>query len=202
MLKISFAADFDRFRLGLTDFQRKQLPIAAAKSLTRLAELGRDEAKDRMRSVFDRPTPFSANQGVTITSARKTNLESTVFVKDRQARYLHLQEHGGLNEPKKKALVTPAIIRLNQYGNIPNKAIARLKAKPNVFVGTVNGIGGFWQRPSRDGRAGLTLLARFDGPKAVEPHPFFYPAIDDVLRRRFSRLLSDALGEALETAFA
>lgn len=201
MLRVSFGADVERLRLSMNDFQRRQLPIATARALTRLAQSGRDGVKERMRSVFDRPTPFTVNQGVTITSATKTNLESSVFVKDIQAGYLHLQEFGGVNQPKKTALVTPALIRLNQYGNIPNKAVGRLKSKKDVFVGTVRGVGGIWQRPKRNSGTGPVLLVRFEGAKPVKPHQFFYPAIDDVLRRRFNFLLAGALDEALRTAF-
>lgn len=196
MLNISFAAEFQRFALTLNDFGRKQLPYAAAQALTRAAQLGRDEVVRGMPTAFDRPTPFTT-RGITIISARKSRLEASVLVKDIQAEYLRLQELGGMRQPKKRALITPRAVKLNQYGNIPPRGLARLKAKKSTFVGTVQGVGGFWQR---DEDGGLTLLARFDGPKKVTPHPFFFPRVEVVMRRDFDRLLGDAIGHALATA--
>lgn len=196
MLDITFAAEFQRFAMTMDDFGRKQLPFAAAQALTRAAQLGRDEVVRGMPTAFDRPTPFTT-RGIAIISARKSRLEASVLVKDIQAEYLRLQELGGMRKPKKRAVITPRSVKLNQYGNIPQRALARLKAKKSTFVGTVQGVGGFWQR---DEDGGLTLLARFDGPKKVTPHPFFFPRVEAVMRRDFDRLLGDAIGHALATA--
>ncbi len=197
MLNISFAAEFQRFALTLNDFGRKQLPFAAAQALTRTAQIGRDEVVRGMPAAFDRPTPFTT-RGITIISARKTRLEARVLVKDVQAEYLRLQEAGGMRQPKKRAIITPRAVKLNQYGNIPQRGLARLKAKKTTFVGTVQGVGGFWERDEEEGK--VRLLARFDGPKRVTPHPFFFPRVEAVMRRDFDRLLGDAIGHALATA--
>ncbi len=196
MLNISFAAEFQRFALTLNDFGRNQLPFAAALALTRTAEIGRDEVIRGLPQTFDRPTPFTM-RGITIISARKTRLEARVLVKDIQAEYLRLQELGGTRQPRKSALITPGGIALNQYGNIPNRGLQRLKRKKTTFVGKVKGVGGFWERDEDDK---LTLLARFDGPKKVTPHPFFFPRVEAVMRRDFDRLLGEAIERAIRTA--
>lgn len=202
MIRHSFAAEFRRFEMTLSNFGRTQLPIATATALTRTAQRGQSEVVGGMTSVFDRPTPFTM-RSIGIETAKKTRLEARIFVKDQQSEYLRPQEVGGIRQPKKTALVTPAIIRLNRYGNIPHKGLARAKAKTGkggkslVFVGTVNGIGGFWQR-GKDNE--LSLLARFDGPKQVTPHPFFFPAVGRVMGRGFERDLGEALEWAMRTA--
>lgn len=198
MLTMSFAAEFRRLEMTLNDFGRTQLPYAGALALTRTAELGRDEVRSMMPLTFDRPTPFSLN-AITIVSARKTRLEARILVKDIQAEYLRLQEMGGMRQPKKQALVTPGAIKLNQYGNMTKKALATAKGRQNTFVGKVNGVGGFWRR-EKDGA--LTLLARFDGPKQVTPHPFFFPRVEAVMRRDFDRLLGQAIEHAMRSARA
>jgi hypothetical protein len=192
---MSFAAEFRRFEMTLNDFGRRQFPFSAALALTRTAEIGRDDVKLGMAQTFDRPTPFTLN-AITIRPARKTRLEAAVLVKDLQAEYLRLQELSGVRQPKKRALITPAAVKLNRYGNIPNRGLARLKAKPSTFVGTVKGIAGFWERDAEAGT--VKLLARFDGPKQVTAHPFFFPRVEAVMRRDFDRLL----GRALEWAMA
>lgn len=197
MLSISFAAEFQRFALTLNDLGRKQLPFAAAKALTRTAQTARDEVVRGMPTAFDRPTPFTT-RGITIISARKTRLEASVLVKDIQAEYLRLQEAGGMRQPKKRALITPRGVKLNQYGNIAQRGLARIKAKKTTFVGTVRGVGGFWER--NDAEDTVRLLARFDGPKQVTPHPFFFPRVEAVMRRDFDRLLGDAIAHAMASA--
>ncbi|MBW6399994.1 hypothetical protein KPL78_19190 [Roseomonas sp. HJA6] len=194
---MSFATTFRRIEMTLDDFGRKQLPFAAALALTRTAGLGRDEVIRGMPQTFDRPTPFTM-RGITIISARKTRLEARVLVKDLQAEYLRLQEQGGLRQPKKRALIIPHGVALNEFGNIPNRALQRLKRKKSTFVGKVRGIGGFWERDEDTGT--VTLLARFDGPKKVTPHPFFFPRVETVMRRDFDSLLGEALEWAMRTA--
>lgn len=196
MLTISVRADFDRLRLTLNDFGRRQLPYAAARALTATVQGARREVQEGMPRVFDRPTPFT-QRGVSIRSATRNNLEAAVLVLPAQAAYLRIQEQGLRREPKRRALVTPKDVRLNQYGNIPYRGLARMKGRRDVFVGVVRGVGGFWQR-APDG--GLRLLARFEGPKKVAERPFFFPAVERALRRDFSRLMGDALAEALRTA--
>jgi hypothetical protein len=196
LLTVSVSADFERLRLTLDDFGRRQLPYAAARALTATVQGARREVQEGMPRVFDRPTPFT-QRGISIRSATRNNLEAAVLVLPVQASYLRIQEQGLRREPKRRALVTPAAVRLNQYGNIPARALARMKGRSDVFVGTVRGIGGFWQRlPDR----GLRLLARFEGPKKGAERPFFFPAVERSLRRDFNRLMGDALAEALRTA--
>lgn len=218
MIRISVRSDYQRLGHRLDNFERRQLPFAAARALTATAKAAQEAVEKALHEAFDRPTPFT-QKAIATKSATKANLSAEVFAKPIQVKYLGLQERGGTRRPKKRALVNPAGVKLNQYGNIPAKTLARLKKRKDVFIGTVNGVGGLWQRPARgkrrDGtyetkgntqgkangsRTGLTLLMRFAGPMPVKPHPFFMPAIAEVAKRDFPRRLRDALAEALRTA--
>lgn len=201
MIRFSFRQDYLRLERTLDDFERRQLPYATARELTATAQAARREVERGIPSTFDRPTPFTQNS-VTIRSATKTVLRSEVYVRPIQAKYLGLQEKGGTRRPKRTALVNPVNTRLNQYGNIPNKALARLKQRRDVFVGKVGGVGGLWQRPKRAKGATVKpkLLIRFDGPEPVKPHPFFFAPVQRVARRDFPLRLRMALAEALRTA--
>lgn len=201
VIRLSVRQDYLRLHHTLTDFERRQLPFAAARALTRMAQEAGREVERGLPSTFDRPTPFTLN-ALGVTSARKTRLEAVTFVKRWQAAYLKLQEQGGMRRPKRRALVNPAGVKLNQYGNIPNKALARLKRRRDVFVGKVAGIGGVWQRPKGKAKASgkPVLLIRFDGPRQVRSHPFFAPRVAAVVRRAWVPSMRDALAEALRTA--
>ena len=195
MIHLRVTTDFARMQRILDDVSRQQLPFAAARALTTVAKTAQREATDELPSAFDRPTPFT-RRAVGVTSATKATLEAVVFVRPIQAQYLGLAETGGTQEPKKAALVTPVAQRLNQYGNIPNRALARAKARKNVFVGQVRGVGGFWQRT----KDGLKLLARFDASRKVAKNAWFIPAVTRVVERDFGRALREALADALRTA--
>lgn len=67
----------------LTDVERKQIPFALAKSLTRTAQDGQKALQDDMAGKFDRPTPYTLKSGY-YTPANKINLTSAFGIKDRQ----------------------------------------------------------------------------------------------------------------------
>lgn len=78
---------------GIRDLQRNQLPFAMAKTLTKLAEYGKDNAVKEMQSMFDRPTPFTLNS-LKVNAATKTNLVSADVLKDPSRRQ---DEHHYIN---------------------------------------------------------------------------------------------------------
>lgn len=195
MITLSVRDDFAEMRSLLTDFERRQMPFAAARALTFTAKRGEADLVQNMGSAFDRPTPFTS-RAIGVISATKASQQAVIFVRPIQAQYLSLPETGGTRRPKKRALVNPAGVRLNQYGNIPNRALARLKRRRDVFVGTVRGAGGVWQRKGR----ALTLLMSFSGAKQVKRHPWFVPRVTATVRAVFPGQMQAALAEALRTA--
>jgi hypothetical protein len=210
MIHISVRHDFDRLSRTLDNFSKKQLPFAAARALTTVARDAGDDFTRSLPQKLDRPTPFT-RKAIGIVSARKNNLRAVVLIKDRQASYLRYQEEGGRRDPKRKALAMPVGMRLNQYGNMANKAIARLVGQPNVFVGTVNGVGGIWRRPPRGTRRdgtygtvgadkGLKLLAAFRPHATYMPRLGFGETVGLSVKQHFSRRMREALVQALKTA--
>lgn len=224
MFSISVRADFQAAARGLSALERKQLPFATATALTSLAKLAQAAEKKALPQIFDRPTPFTVNS-IGVKGARKASLVATVFVKDIAAAYLAPFEFGGPHKligsgrtwlnPKDKAL-------LNQYGNFSKSAIDRLKARPDVFVGTVhtrNGeqIGGVWQRPAptkiinTPGKRGtklrganktghLKLLVRFGDAMPVKQHLNFGKRSEATVKANAAAEFAKALAKALATA--
>lgn len=196
MITISVRDDLTRMTRIMTEMERRQLPFALARALNNTAKAGQADLTRELPRAFDKPTPFT-ERGIAVRTASKGDLEAEVFVRPIQARYLAIQETGGRREPKGRALVTPVGVRLNQYGNIPNKALRRAKARRAVFVGQVRGVGGFWERTKQ---GGLKLLARFDGAKAVKRNAWFDPTITATVQREFPRQMAEAMRQAMLTA--
>jgi hypothetical protein len=195
---VSLKSEWKAFGEQLDDLSREQLPYATARALTETARAVQRTITAELPSIFDRPTPFTM-RALAIKPARKSDLTAEVFVKDIQAAYLKLEETGGTRTPKRTALVLPADIRLNQYGNIPRAALQRLKGrgKAAVFVGTVKGVGGFWQRGPLHS---LRLLAAFKPAAQYKPRFHYRDRVAAAARAAFPPSLERNLTLALATA--
>lgn len=197
MTVVSVRSDFWKFRDGLTDLQKTQMPFAAARALTDTAKAAKDGVTAELPSIFDRPTLFT-QRAIGTKSARKNDLVAEIFVKDIQADYLRLEETGGTRLPEKTALVIPVDAQRNQYGNMPKGYLQRMKARADVFSGVINGVGGFWQRLP-DGR--LKLLAAFEKKASYKPRFDFHGRVGVIVTREFMPRLSQRFKEAMASAF-
>lgn len=179
----------------LSRVERQQVPFATAVSLTRTAKDAQTNLEKRLGRVFDRPTPFT-RRAIAIRPARKTRLVARVLVKDIQARYLLLQETGGVRRPQRRALILPSAARRNQYGNLPRGAVKRMLARPDTFSGTVAGVAGIWQRKGRR----LKLLVAYEGRAVYRPRFGFRDTAAKTARARFDHHLRRELAKAIATA--
>ena len=136
-------------------------------------------------------------RGIGYTPASKTSLTATVFIRETQAKYLDLQVTGGTEYPKHRALLKPAAVPLNQYGNLPRNKVKQLLARKDVFSGRVRGVGGIWQRV---GMRQLKLLVAYKSEQVVKPRLDFYGIGKRVVARRFEPNFNAALRLALATA--
>lgn len=125
---------------------QKQIPFATAQALTSVARKIQAAEKTALSRKLDNPTPFTVN-AVGSVGARRNNLTARVFVRDIAASYLEPFEFGGDHKLNSQALLNPKNIKLNKYGNMTRNKMAQLKAKPDVFVGEIDGVNGAWQRP-------------------------------------------------------
>ena len=168
-----------------------------ADSVKRLEELDIGRA-------FDRPTRYT--QRAALSSAGVENTAGAqVGVKRVQAGYLRLQVSGGVRRPMNAALVVPVKARRNAYGNLPKGALARLKAKPDIFVTTKRGRAtshlppGVYQRKGLKG-SGLKMLISFEPSGSYTAHWQFH----DLAMRRARGVFHDhfvrRLRLAIETA--
>ena len=197
---------------------QKQIPFATAQAMSSVARDIAAAQKVALGRKLESPTPFTVNS-VGSAGARKNNLRAKVFVRDVAAEYLEPFEFGGEHKLNSQALLNPKNIKLNKYGNMPRNKLSQLKAKPNVFVGEVNGVDAVWQRrkpkkakkkrarrsangtrrPKRKQRA-PKLLVRFGDALPVTPVLGYMDRSKAMAEALMPAALSRAIADAIRTA--
>lgn len=197
---------------------QKQIPFATAQAMTSVVRDIVAAQKVALGRKLESPTPFTVNS-VGSAGARKNNLRAKVFVRDVAAEYLEPFEFGGEHKLNSQALLNPKNIKLNKYGNMPRNKLSQLKAKPNVFVGELNGVDAVWQRrkpkkakkkrarrsangtrrPKRKQRA-PKLLVRFGDALPVTPTLDYMNRSRSMAAGLMPGALSRAIEEAIRTA--
>lgn len=196
MLKISIAADVKRLTATLDDIARKQIPFATSLAINAVAfEVQRGEQM-LIRQTFKNPRPFTV-KSIVVRKATKASPTATVSIRPEVAKYLQPYETGGVHVLPGRAALVPVNIRLDQYGQLPRTALKRLDANPNVFVGEIHGIRGFWQRTRRHG---LKLLVRFGNALPVNQHLGFYERATAIVKADMPAALKWAMEKALASA--
>ena len=220
---ISVHANVKEISRSLSRLAHSQISFATAQALTALAkEVQADEIRN-IATTFRKPKPFT-QKSVGIQGARKDTLQAKVFVRPIAAKYLEPYEKGGAHVLAGRALINPKNIKLDSYGQLPRKALARLKARKDIFIGPVKTksgvINGVWQRAyhrpkgSERGRSHqggevrrganttgrLKLLIRFGDALAVNKRLNYRSHARALIDRRFNALFSEAMGKALASA--
>src|SRR5476649_1699486 len=199
---------------------KKQISFAAAQALTSVARQIAAAEKTAFQRKLENPTPFTVNS-VGFVGARRDNLTAKVYVRDIAAGYLEPFEFGGVHKLNGQALLNPKDIKLNKYGNLTRNKLSQLKAKPDVFIGDIDGINGVWQRvKKKKGKKGKKrqkrsangthrvrekapmpkLLIRFGDALPVKPTLGYMDRAEKMAAALMPGALSKAINEALKTA--
>ena len=198
---------------------QKQIPFATAQAMTKVARQIESAQKTALQRHLENPTPFTV-KSVGSTAARKDNLRAKVFVRDIAASYLEPFELGGQHKLNGQALLNPKNIKLNKYGNLTRNKLSQLKARPDVFIGEVDGVNAVWKRKVKKGKKGGKRAKRSPNgtrrPRKKQPAPKLLIRFGDALpvtptlgyRERATTMasalmpgvLSQAISEALRTA--
>jgi len=200
-MQLKFTSNVEQLQKRLNLIATSQLPFVVSKALNATAVMAKAAVQKHFQDVLDRPTPFTQN-AVTIRYATKSNLTAFVLVKDKQAAYLKRQEAGGVRTPTntsgsgQKSYLMPlkANIDLNQYGNLPRNITKSLKGRKDVFAGTVNGHGGFFQRLP-DGK--LKMLIALETNSTYKPVLGFKETVNKVAESTLNRNFKEAWATAL-----
>jgi hypothetical protein len=154
VLDISVTANVKEISNGLDALAYRELPFAAARAVTILAQEVRQAERAGMESVFDTPKPFTLNS-VRVFGATKDSLTAGVFVMDKAANYLSPFEDGEdhfLN-PGQTKLHVPVQAPKDAGGNVPRNFERNRRGGAGIFFGVVQTkrgpINGMWQRTVR-----------------------------------------------------
>lgn len=202
---ISVHADVKAIRRKLSNLAEKQVRFATAQALTALAKEVREDEARNLATTFNNPKTFTRNS-LGVQGARKDTLTAKVYMKPIAARYLSPYEDGGSHVLPGRALLNPKNVKLDKNGQLPRKLLARLKARPDVFIGKVKSksgeVNGVWQRmPPKKGKpAHLKLLIRFGEALPVEKRLNYRSRAEALVRRRFNAVFGAALAKAIASA--
>lgn len=198
MLKLNVKVDVDKAVKKIANARDDQVPFATAKALTLTAKDCAGDLVAALPDIFDRPTPYTLRAFGT-EMARKSNLArgARVFIKPDQLKYLGIQVEGGTRTPAKKALLIPADIGTNQYGNIPRGKIQQMLARADVFSGTVRGVAGIWQRMKR---GGVKLLVAYEHQARYKKRFDFYGLVEKSARAAFPGNFRTCMADAMRSA--
>ena len=177
MITISIKHDLSSITRYLDDVQKKQVPYAAARALTKTVQAAKADAGRQIGQKLDRPTRY-ATDAIYIQPATKQKLEAMVYVKDSgvtqksgvksQADVLGHLFLGGKRKHKNfegalmrrgymsrgEIAVPGAACPLNAYGNIPAAFIVKLLAYLQAF-----GESGYKANMTAKGRARMERQA-------------------------------------------
>lgn len=212
-------ADFRDLSKQLQSLQ-KQIPYATARALTSVARQIQNAERENLKAKLESPTPFTVNS-IGSVGARKDSLTAKVFMRDIAAGYLDPFEFGGLHKLNSTALLNPKDIKLNKYGNLTRNKLSQLKAKPDTFIGTIDGVNGVWKRTkAKKGKRGKKrqkrsangtrrerikqrppkLLIRFGDALPVHDRIDYMKTAQDLATQLMQVEMSKALNEAMKTA--
>jgi hypothetical protein len=139
-------SNFKSFMKSLNDFEKKQIPFAYSKAINDTVYQAKLDLEMELLSKLDRPTKFT-QRAVGVRKANKRDLYAEIFIKDIQASYLKHHYFGITRKPKNKAIATPTkSLRLNKYGNMTKRKIAKMLESDNYFSGEVKGRKGIFRK--------------------------------------------------------
>lgn len=212
---LGLTVDHSDVSRGLSDIERKQLPMATVWGLNDTAADMLDHVQNRMEVVFDRPTRFTKNAFM-VWRANKKTMEARVQERPSvgSKHFLKVQEDGGARpqtgvermlgatlpyEGLVSALVPAAGAKLNAYGNwspaqrkqalsAASGAAQAARSRARYFVPDKrsNLSSGIWKRTGKGKREKLTKVAHFlDAAPSYTKRLGFFDGAQEVFNEKF-----------------
>lgn len=197
--KINVETDIREAQRMLKRVGERNIPLAIAQSLTGTAVHLRKVQMRMLPKHIDRPTPFT-KKGILYQRAewkdfKRGTMFARVYVNSPQDSYLKYQVYGGTRSPPNRSNIVPGKeARVNKFGNLSRKFVRTELAKPNTYVGKINGVSGIWQR-YKSGRQKLLVL--FTGATQYQSRYPFFRISDRIVARELPKQLNKAVRRAL-----
>ncbi len=174
----------------------KQANYAAAVALTRTAQDAQKEVRRQLPSRFIMRTKW-VPKGIRVKMARKSDLESVVWVKDQ---FMLAQEHGGTGESSVPIGARPSPKSVTRQSKWPS----RLLEKPKHFIGPIAKGSDemvLWRRRNKKKRYPIRLMYVFEkGGVEIKPRFGFRETVEQVANTRFVSHFEEQLARALAPA--
>ena len=180
----------------LNKMQQKQIPYAASQSINDMIYISWGTIRKQLPEKLDRPTPKTVSGAKYVATDKRNLSKGKVFFVPEVSAYLKWQIYGGTRTPTKGTMV-PVNIKLNKFGNIPNRKGGIIKGKHNRFVGRVDNVVGIWQRMAK---GKVKLLTRWTKTAKYKVRFPFNRIINGVVEKNFHKAFNKRLNEALKTA--
>lgn len=174
----------------------RQATYAAAVALTNTAKDAQTEVIRKLPFRFIMRTSW-VPKGIRVKMARRSDLESVVWVKDD---FMVAQEYGGTGESSVPIGARPSPRSVTR----PSKWPSKLLEKPKHFIGPIEEGSGkkvLWRRRYEKKRYPLKLMYVFahDGVE-ITPQFRFRETVEQVANTRFVHHFEEQLGRALASA--
>ena len=174
----------------------RQADYAAAVALTRTAQDAQKEVRRQLPSRFIMRTRW-VPKGIRVKMARKSNLESVVWVKDQ---FMMAQEVGGTGESSVPIGARPSPQAVTRKSKWPSK----LLEKPKHFIAPVEKGSDdmvLWRRRYKKKRYPLRLMYVFEqGGVEIKPRFGFRETVEQVANTKFVDHFEAQLSRALASA--
>lgn len=197
---LSVKVDIKDAARHLDRMQRKQLPFAIARALTKLAQEAQKEIQQEIPKRFNVTRKWWLKQqptGIKITPATKQKLESSVYTK---AYFAELQEEGGTKRPHKGSRIAVPSDNVKAKKNRRSGAVREQASKPKVFyANTDTGKRAMFRRRTKKPYP-IEMLYTFTPTAWVRKRFKFVETAERVVRQRFKRVFEESLRKALRTA--
>lgn len=185
--------------------EKEQLPFVLQGTMNKLAFGMQEQTKKAMDKYYDGGATRWSKSGIGVRKATKRNLYAAVFTRaDRE--YLAHTIFGGVVRPfdGMSSLVKPAAQKLNKYGNIPRRTLARkANNEGKYFIGRPKGA-------KRSQPHGLYQTYKKKAPKLIinlgdksRYQKAFFPAPDiqaKYFRQQWHKIYKAQFRKAMKTA--
>ncbi len=207
MIDFDVRSNIKQFTKGLDRDQRRQVPFATARALTRTAQRCQADIQGNIPKLFNTTKKWWLKQqptGIKITPAKKADLAATVYTR---AYFADLQEKGGIKAPFESGGLLVPTDKVPKYGRksggaakvLAGKKIIRRGRKPegSPIIKTRSGGKGVFRRKNKKT---VELLYNYVPRANIRPRFGFARMAHSSAQRHFKPEFEKSLKAALKTA--
>jgi hypothetical protein len=168
MVDINIKADIRGVQRMLTDTAKKALPQAERAAVNALAFDVMRAERAGAKSLFANPRPFTVNGFLVDQAKPEAEPSALVYARPEVEKYLDPYEFGGNHVLPGQAALIPVDAAVDQYGQLAKGYMQRLVGRADIYVGTIKGVTGVWQRMNVTRTGDIRIKGRSRGQQYHE----------------------------------